>query len=57
MGLQGKAPSRGALELNPNKANEHYFYGYLLLRPEKRMDRARRENYAPLCLSIPSLRL
>ena len=41
---------RRAIELNPNNAAAHYFYGDLLLLPEKRMDQALEEFRAALSL-------
>jgi serine/threonine protein kinase/tetratricopeptide (TPR) repeat protein len=41
---------RRAIELNPNNAAAHYFYGYLLLLPEKRMDQTLEEFRTALSL-------
>jgi serine/threonine protein kinase/tetratricopeptide (TPR) repeat protein len=41
---------RRALELNPNNANAHYFYGYAFLMPQKRMDQALEEFRTALLL-------
>jgi serine/threonine protein kinase/tetratricopeptide (TPR) repeat protein len=41
---------RRALELNPNNATAHYFYAYMLLMPEKRMDQALEEFRTALSL-------
>jgi TolB-like protein len=41
---------RRAIELNPNNATAHYFYGYTLLMPEKRMDQALEEFRTALSL-------
>jgi TolB-like protein/Tfp pilus assembly protein PilF len=39
-----------AIELNPNNATVHYFYGFALLMPEKRMDQALAEFRTALSL-------
>ena len=41
---------RRALELNPNNASAHYFYAYLLLMPEKRVNQALDEIHTALSL-------
>ncbi len=41
---------RRALELNANNATAHYFYAYMLLMPEKRMDQAVEEFRTALSL-------
>jgi TolB-like protein/tetratricopeptide (TPR) repeat protein len=41
---------RRAIELNPNNATAHYFYGYSLLMPEKRIDQALEEFRTALSL-------
>ena len=41
---------RRAIELNPNNANAHYFYGFLYLMPQKRTDQALDEFRTALSL-------
>jgi eukaryotic-like serine/threonine-protein kinase len=41
---------RRALELNPNNANAHYFYGFTMLMPVNRIDQALDEFLAALAL-------
>ena len=41
---------RRAIELNPNNATAHYFYGFALLMPEKRMDQSVQEFRTALSL-------
>ena len=41
---------RRAIELNPNNSTAHYFYGSILLMPEKRMDQALDEFRTALSL-------
>jgi serine/threonine protein kinase/tetratricopeptide (TPR) repeat protein len=41
---------RRALEINPNNAGAHYFYGFTLLLPEKRVDEALAEFRTALSL-------
>jgi eukaryotic-like serine/threonine-protein kinase len=47
---ESEAEFRRALELNPNNATAHYFYAYMLLMPEKRMDQALEEFRTALSL-------
>ena len=41
---------RRAIELNPNNATAHYFYGFIFLMPEKRTDQALEEFRTALSL-------
>ncbi|MGC1453158.1 MAG: protein kinase [Candidatus Sulfotelmatobacter sp.] len=41
---------RRAIEINPNNASAHYFYGFTLLMPEKRLDEALAEFRVALSL-------
>jgi serine/threonine protein kinase/cytochrome c-type biogenesis protein CcmH/NrfG len=47
---EGEAEFQRALELNPNDATAHYFYAFLVLLPEKRMDQALSEFRTALSL-------
>jgi serine/threonine protein kinase/tetratricopeptide (TPR) repeat protein len=47
---EAEAEFRRAIELNPNNSNAHYFYAFLVLMPEKRMDQALDEIQKALSL-------
>jgi eukaryotic-like serine/threonine-protein kinase len=47
---EADAEFRRAIELNPNDATAHYFYGFACLAPEKRIDDALREFQIALSL-------
>jgi len=47
---EAEAEFRRALEINPNNASAHYFYGFTLLMPQLRLDEALREFQSALSL-------
>jgi serine/threonine protein kinase/tetratricopeptide (TPR) repeat protein len=47
---ESEAEFRRAIELNPNNASAHYFYGFILLMPENRIDQALEEFRIALSL-------
>jgi len=47
---EAEAEFRRAIEINPNNASAHYFYGFTLLMPEKRVDEALTEFRTALSL-------
>jgi len=47
---ESEAEFRRAIEINPNSATAHYFYGFLLLMPQKRVDEALAELRTALSL-------
>jgi serine/threonine protein kinase/tetratricopeptide (TPR) repeat protein len=47
---ESEAEYRRAIELSPNNASAHYFYGYTLLMPEKRLDETLQEFRTALSL-------
>ena len=47
---EAEAEYRRAIELNPNNANAHYFYAFLVLLPENRVDQSLTEFQTALSL-------
>jgi len=52
---EAEAEYRKAIDLNPNNANAHYFYAYMVLMPENRLDQAQQEFRTALSLDPLSM--
>jgi eukaryotic-like serine/threonine-protein kinase len=52
---EAEAEYRKAIDLNPNNANAHYFYAYMVLMPGNRLDQAQQEFRAALSLDPLSM--
>jgi eukaryotic-like serine/threonine-protein kinase len=50
-----EAEYRKAIDLNPNNANAHYFYAFMVLMPENRLDQAQQEFHTALSLDPLSM--